>query len=147
MAIATVNPASGETVKTYDEMSEADLERALAAAAAAAASYRLTGFDDRAEWMRRAAGILDSEQDQIAAMMTTEMGKTLVAAGRRSPSAPPPAGITPTTPPGSWPTSPPTPAPSGRKTLTSATSRSDRCWPSCRGISRCGRPCASPPRP
>jgi len=80
MAIATVNPASGETVKTYDEMSEADLERALAAAAAAAASYRLTGFDDRAEWMRRAAGILDSEQDQIAAMMTTEMGKTLVAA-------------------------------------------------------------------
>ena len=41
MAIATVNPASGETVKTYDEMSEADLERALASAAAAAASYRL----------------------------------------------------------------------------------------------------------
>ena len=80
MAIATVNPANGETVKTYDEMSEADLERALAAAAAAAASYRLTSFDDRAEWMRRAAGILDSEQDQIAAMMTTEMGKTLVAA-------------------------------------------------------------------
>jgi len=80
MAIATVNPANGETVKTYDEMSEADLERALAAAAAAAASYRLTSFEDRAEWMRRAAGILDSEQDQIAAMMTTEMGKTLVAA-------------------------------------------------------------------
>jgi succinate-semialdehyde dehydrogenase/glutarate-semialdehyde dehydrogenase len=80
MAIATVNPANGETVKTYDEMSEADLERALAAAAAAAASYRLTSFDDRADWMRRAAGILDSEQDQIAAMMTTEMGKTLVAA-------------------------------------------------------------------
>ena len=63
MAIATVNPANGETVKTYDEMSEADVERALAAAAAAAASYPLTGFDDRAEWMRRAAGILDSEQD------------------------------------------------------------------------------------
>ena len=80
MAIATVNPANGETVKTYDEMSEADLERALAAAAAAAASYPLTGFDDRAEWMRRAAGILDSEQEQIAAMMTTEMGKTLAAA-------------------------------------------------------------------
>src|SRR5580693_6281003 len=80
MAIATVNPASGETVKTYDEMSGADVERALAAAAAAAASYPLTGFDDRAEWMRRAAGILDSEQEQIAVMMTTEMGKTVAAA-------------------------------------------------------------------
>src|SRR5262249_43105886 len=66
--------------KTFDEMSEADVERCLAAAAAAHASYRLTGFDDRAAWMRRAAGILDDEQDQIAAMMTTEMGKTLAAA-------------------------------------------------------------------
>ncbi len=80
MAIATVNPATGETMKTYDEMSEADVERCLAAAAAAHASYRLTGFDARAGWMRRAAGILDGEQDQIAAMMTTEMGKTLTAA-------------------------------------------------------------------
>src|SRR5580693_8010324 len=80
MAIATVNPASGETVKTYDEMSGADVERALAAAAAAAASYPLTGFEDRAEWMRAAAGLLDKEQEQVAAMMTTEMGKTLAAA-------------------------------------------------------------------
>ncbi|MGD0603046.1 MAG: NADP-dependent succinic semialdehyde dehydrogenase [Streptosporangiaceae bacterium] len=78
--IATVNPATGQTVKTFDEMSEADVERCLAAAAAAYASYRLTSFDTRAEWMRRAAGILDDERDQIAAMMTTEMGKTLAAA-------------------------------------------------------------------
>jgi succinate-semialdehyde dehydrogenase / glutarate-semialdehyde dehydrogenase len=80
VAIATINPATGETVKTYDEMSEADVERCLAAAAAAAASYRLTSFDSRAGWMRQATGILDDEQDQIAAMMTTEMGKTLAAA-------------------------------------------------------------------
>jgi succinate-semialdehyde dehydrogenase/glutarate-semialdehyde dehydrogenase len=80
VAIATVNPATGETIKTYDEMSETDVERCLSAAAAAHASYRLTGFDARAGWMRRAAGILDDERDQIAAMMTTEMGKTLSAA-------------------------------------------------------------------
>jgi succinate-semialdehyde dehydrogenase / glutarate-semialdehyde dehydrogenase len=80
VAIATINPATGETVKTYDEMSEADVEGCLAAAAAAYASYRVTSFDDRAGWMRRAAGILDDEQDRIAAMMTTEMGKTLAAA-------------------------------------------------------------------
>ena len=80
MAIATINPATGETVKTYDEMSEADVERCLAAAATAHASYRLTGLNARAGWMRRAADILDGERDQIAAMMTTEMGKTLAAA-------------------------------------------------------------------
>ena len=80
VAIATINPATGQTVKTFDEMSEADVERALAAATAAHASYRLTSFADRAGWMRRAADILDDERDQIAAMMTTEMGKTLAAA-------------------------------------------------------------------
>jgi succinate-semialdehyde dehydrogenase/glutarate-semialdehyde dehydrogenase len=80
VAIATVNPATGETVKSYDEMSEADVERCLAAAADAADSYRLTSIADRAGWMRRAADLLDAELDQVAAMMTTEMGKTLTAA-------------------------------------------------------------------
>jgi succinate-semialdehyde dehydrogenase / glutarate-semialdehyde dehydrogenase len=80
VAIATINPATGETVKTFEEISDDEVERCLAAAASAHASYRLTSFEDRAGWMRRAAGILDDEQDQIAAMMTTEMGKTLSAA-------------------------------------------------------------------
>jgi succinate-semialdehyde dehydrogenase / glutarate-semialdehyde dehydrogenase len=80
VAIATINPATGQTVKTFDEMSEADVERCLAAAATAHASYRLTSFADRAGWMRRAADILDDERDQVGAMMTTEMGKTLTAA-------------------------------------------------------------------
>src|SRR5258708_9588754 len=61
-------------------MSEADVAGRLAAAATAHASYRLTSFEDRAGWMGRAAGILDDEQEQVAAMMTTEMGKTLTSA-------------------------------------------------------------------
>jgi succinate-semialdehyde dehydrogenase / glutarate-semialdehyde dehydrogenase len=80
VAIATVNPATGETLKTYDEISDEEVERCLAAAAEAHASYRLTDFAERATWMRRAADILDDERDQIAAMMTTEMGKTVAAA-------------------------------------------------------------------
>jgi len=80
MAIATVNPATGETVQTYAEMSEEEVDHCLAAAAQAHASYRLTSFADRARWMRKAADILDERQSSVAAMMTTEMGKTLVAA-------------------------------------------------------------------
>ena len=80
MAIATVNPATGETVKTFDEISDADLDLRLTAAVETYASYRLTSFDERAVWMRAAADILDAEADQIAAMMTTEMGKTLASA-------------------------------------------------------------------
>jgi succinate-semialdehyde dehydrogenase/glutarate-semialdehyde dehydrogenase len=80
VAIATINPATGQTVKTFDEMSEADVERCLSAAADAHESYRLTSFAERSGWMQAAAEILDAEQDPIAAMMTTEMGKTLAAA-------------------------------------------------------------------
>jgi succinate-semialdehyde dehydrogenase/glutarate-semialdehyde dehydrogenase len=78
--IETINPATGETVQTFEELSDEGVERALAAAAKAFASYRLTSFDARADWMRQAAEILDGEQDKIAAMMTMEMGKTLAAA-------------------------------------------------------------------
>jgi succinate-semialdehyde dehydrogenase/glutarate-semialdehyde dehydrogenase len=78
--IATINPATGETVKVFEELSDAEVERCLAAAAATFASYRLTDLETRAGWMRRAAEILDEERGGIAVMMTTEMGKTLTAA-------------------------------------------------------------------
>ncbi len=80
MAIATQNPATGETVKTFDALSDSEVDERLAKAAAAFATYRLTSYDDRAGWMRAAADILDAEVDSIAAMMTLEMGKTLKSA-------------------------------------------------------------------
>jgi succinate-semialdehyde dehydrogenase/glutarate-semialdehyde dehydrogenase len=80
MAIATVNPATGETVKTFDALSAEEVDAKLARAAEAFRSYRFTTFEQRAEWMRAAADILDREADAVAATMTTEMGKTLKAA-------------------------------------------------------------------
>jgi succinate-semialdehyde dehydrogenase / glutarate-semialdehyde dehydrogenase len=80
VAIATVNPATGETVRTFEEQTEDQLEAALSAAATAAVSYRLTSFEQRGAWLRQAAEILDAERDQVAVMMTTEMGKTVTAA-------------------------------------------------------------------
>ena len=80
MAIATVNPATGETVKTFDALSVDELDARIARADEAFQSYRLTSFAQRAEWMRAAADILENEVDAIAAVMTTEMGKTLKAA-------------------------------------------------------------------
>src|SRR5690242_15372991 len=80
MAIATVNPATGETVKTFDALSAEEVDAKLARAVEAFRSYRLTTFAQRAEWMRAAADILDREADAVAATMTTEMGKTRKAA-------------------------------------------------------------------
>ena len=80
MAIATVNPATGETVKTFDALAVEELDAKLARAADAFRSFRLTTFAQRAGWMRAAADILDREADAVAATMTTEMGKTLKSA-------------------------------------------------------------------
>src|SRR5262249_12083824 len=78
--IATINPATGETVQTFEELNDEGVERALTTSAEAFTSYRFTSFDARADWMRQAAEILDGGQDKIAGMMTMEMGKTLAAA-------------------------------------------------------------------
>jgi succinate-semialdehyde dehydrogenase / glutarate-semialdehyde dehydrogenase len=80
MAIASINPATGQTIKTFDPLSEQEIDQRLARAASAFASYRLTGFAQRAAWMNAAADILDRERDDVARVMTTEMGKTIGAA-------------------------------------------------------------------
>ena len=80
MAIATINPATGETLKTFEPLSDEALEEKLARAAEAARSYRLSSVEDRVRWLRAAADVLDEDAGPLAELMTTEMGKTLAAA-------------------------------------------------------------------
>jgi succinate-semialdehyde dehydrogenase/glutarate-semialdehyde dehydrogenase len=80
MPIATINPATGETLKTFDALSGAELERRLALAAETFRTYRRTSFAERAGWMTRAAEILEGEKDRLGRLMTTEMGKTVASA-------------------------------------------------------------------
>jgi succinate-semialdehyde dehydrogenase / glutarate-semialdehyde dehydrogenase len=80
MAIATVNPATGQVVKTFEALSDAELEVKLQKAADTFASYRHVPFAERAKFMLKAAAILDSDKEIFARMMTTEMGKTLRSA-------------------------------------------------------------------
>jgi succinate-semialdehyde dehydrogenase / glutarate-semialdehyde dehydrogenase len=80
MPIATVNPATGETVRTFQALDQAGVEERIARAESAFREYRTTDFASRAALMTAAADLLDDERDTIARTMTTEMGKTLVAA-------------------------------------------------------------------
>jgi succinate-semialdehyde dehydrogenase/glutarate-semialdehyde dehydrogenase len=80
MPIATISPATGETLKTFDALSGAELERRLARADETFRAYRRTSFAQRAGWMTRAAEILEDEKDRLGRLMTTEMGKTLASA-------------------------------------------------------------------
>jgi succinate-semialdehyde dehydrogenase/glutarate-semialdehyde dehydrogenase len=78
--IATINPATGEIVATFDSLDESQLDEKLARAAEAFRTYRHTTLAQRAVWMRRAAEILEAEQDAFARIITLEMGKPLAAA-------------------------------------------------------------------
>ncbi|MET9365937.1 NADP-dependent succinic semialdehyde dehydrogenase [Streptomyces sp. NPDC006632] len=80
MAIATVNPATGETLKSFGAMGPEEVERRLATAGTAFAAYRTTAFGERARLALRAADLLDGDRDDIARTMTLEMGKPVVAA-------------------------------------------------------------------
>ncbi|MXM64221.1 NADP-dependent succinic semialdehyde dehydrogenase [Streptomyces sp. HUCO-GS316] len=75
MPIATVNPANGETLKTYEAMGAEEIERRLQLAEATFRTYRTTGFGERARLMNRAADLLEEDQRDIGRLMTTEMGK------------------------------------------------------------------------
>src|SRR5215813_3090140 len=78
--IASINPATGETVATFEPLTSAQLEEKLARAAATFVTYRRTSFANRAAWLTRAAEILEAERDAFGRIMTLEMGKPIEAA-------------------------------------------------------------------
>jgi succinate-semialdehyde dehydrogenase/glutarate-semialdehyde dehydrogenase len=80
MAIATINPATGEVVKTFAGLTDAQVDEKIAKAAKAFQSFRETSLADRSRWMIKAAEILEAEKEALGRMMTLEMGKTLGSA-------------------------------------------------------------------
>ncbi len=80
MAIASINPATGETLRTFEPLSEGQIDEKLDRAQAAFHEFRRTPIAERAPKMARAAEILEAEKDHFGRLMTTEMGKPLKAA-------------------------------------------------------------------
>ena len=79
MPIATINPATGETIKTFTPLTDAEVEAKLTLAAEAFQKHRQTTIAERAACLTRAGDILDAEKQAIAETMTLEVGKTLKA--------------------------------------------------------------------
>ena len=80
MAIATVNPATGQLVKSFEPLTDSQIEEKLQRAADTFSKYRKVPFAERARMMLKAGAILESEKESYARVMTTEMGKTLRSA-------------------------------------------------------------------
>ena len=80
MKLQSIDPSTGELIESFDEISDADLEAALARAQNTFHTGRSASFADRGRWLLGAAGILEAESGKWARLMTQEMGKTYKAA-------------------------------------------------------------------
>ena len=80
MAIASINPTTGETLKTFQALNAEEIEEKLQRAAVTFRAYRRTPMPERARMMQRAAEILETEKNEFARVMTIEMGKPIKAA-------------------------------------------------------------------
>jgi succinate-semialdehyde dehydrogenase / glutarate-semialdehyde dehydrogenase len=80
MAIATVNPTTGQVVQTFTPLNSDAIESAIATAAATFQTYRHTSFAARSGWLNQVATLLELRREEYGALMTLEMGKPLKAA-------------------------------------------------------------------
>jgi len=80
MAIATINPATGEVIKAFESLSDAQIEKKLQLAVSVFRAGRKTPIAERAKRMLKAAEILERDKDKFAHLMTLEMGKTYKSA-------------------------------------------------------------------
>jgi succinate-semialdehyde dehydrogenase/glutarate-semialdehyde dehydrogenase len=80
MPIASINPTTGETLKEFTALNSSQIEEKLAKAVNAFEQHRHTSFAQRAHWLIAAADLLEQDKEQLARIMTLEMGKLLRAA-------------------------------------------------------------------
>jgi len=80
MAIATINPATGQVLKKFEPLTQQQIDNKIEKAAATFAEFRKVPFAERARLMQRAGDILEREKQEFARLMTLEMGKTIGSA-------------------------------------------------------------------
>jgi succinate-semialdehyde dehydrogenase/glutarate-semialdehyde dehydrogenase len=77
MAIASINPATGELTKRFDPHTDGEIESALDRAVSAFEKHRRSSFAERAAKLRHAAEMLEKDREHFARIITSEMGKLL----------------------------------------------------------------------
>jgi len=78
MAFTSTNPATGKTIKTYEEMTPEQAAAAVAQAHETWRTWRTTSFAERTKPMKKTAEILRQRKDELAKLMAVEMGKPLI---------------------------------------------------------------------
>ncbi|QEE28877.1 NAD-dependent succinate-semialdehyde dehydrogenase [Terriglobus albidus] len=78
MAYRSVNPATGEVLKTFNEHTDEEMLTALATAEAAFQRWAARPFSERAHIIGQAAKLLLEKKEELARLATLEMGKRLI---------------------------------------------------------------------
>src|SRR6266550_2865179 len=78
MAITSINPATGKTIKSYNEMTPEQAAAAVTQAHETWRAWRATSFAERAKPMKKTADMLRKRKDALAKLMAVEMGKPLM---------------------------------------------------------------------
>jgi succinate-semialdehyde dehydrogenase/glutarate-semialdehyde dehydrogenase len=76
-SIKTVNPATNEVVKSFEEMTEQAIESAISGADKAYQDWKKTSYDVRTNLLHKVASLMRKEKDLLAKLITLEMGKLL----------------------------------------------------------------------
>lgn len=136
MSMKSVNPATGQVLQEYATLDDVDLEAILERAVSTQQVFAGLPVGRRAGWLSAAADRLFARREELARLMTAEMGKTFASAlaevdkcgwvCRYYVNTDPPSSRT-----RSWSR--------GRGRVAYATNRSVSFWPSCHGIFPCGR--------
>jgi succinate-semialdehyde dehydrogenase/glutarate-semialdehyde dehydrogenase len=80
MPITSTNPATGEKLKDFSAFNDAEIEKRLSRAERAFLRYRRKPFAKRAQLIMTVASLLHAEKDELARIVTLEMGKLFRAA-------------------------------------------------------------------
>ncbi len=79
MAIESINPATGEVLRSFEALSDEAVQAKVAVAHEAFREFAAVPLEHKTLWMRKLAGILESEADDLAGLLTREVGKTITA--------------------------------------------------------------------
>ena len=80
MAIESINPATGKLLRRYDPLTDEAARQKIAVSAEAFRAYALVPLEHRALCMRKLASLLEHEAEDLATLITQEMGKPIDAA-------------------------------------------------------------------
>ena len=80
MSIQTVNPVNNKVVKSFEEMTDSAIEKAVAKASSTFEIWKKSSYKQRSDLLHKVATLMREKKESLAKMITLEMGKLLVQA-------------------------------------------------------------------